>query len=138
MLARLYEDCSTQRGARLRVSPAGGPPEWVFQPDITGADQSFSLGPLTVGPDDLPVMAVVRASGATVDFWIYKVDAEGQEVWSRRRADFEVRDAGTDWLVEGLASTGEELIVQGRYLNDVRLASSAWWETWVTRMSLRP
>lgn len=136
VLTRLYEDFSTQRGALLRFGPDGGPPQWVFQPVIPGSEQSFSLGPLTVGADGLPVMSVQRSSGATIDFWIYKLDADGQELWSRQRADFEVRGVGTDWVVEGLAAGGEELLVQGRYLNDQRLAGSAWWETWVTR--LRP
>jgi cysteine-rich repeat protein len=135
VLARLYEDFSSQRGALLRFAPDGGPAQWVFQPDIAGADQSFELGPVAMGPDDLPVMSVLRAGGVSVDFWIYKLDADGQEVWSRRRSDFEVRAAGTDWIVEGLAGTGEELLVQGRYVNDQRLAGSAWWETWVTRLS---
>jgi len=135
VLARLYESFSTQRGALLRFGPDGGPAQWVFQPDIAGTDQSFSLGPVAMGPDDLPVMSVLRANGATIGFWIYKVDADGEEVWSRERSDFEVRGAGTDWIVEGLASTGDELLVQGRYFNDQRLVSSTWWETWVTRLS---
>ena len=78
----------------------------------------------------------MRSSGATIDFWIYKLDAEGQEVWSRRREDFEVRGAGTDWIVEGLAGSGEELLVQGRYYNDERLRGGAWWETWVARLRM--
>ena len=106
----------------------------MFQPVIAGADQSFSLGPLAVGEDGLPVMSVLRSGGLTVDFWIYKLDAEGQELWLRQRADFEVPGVGTDWVVEGLAAAGEELLVQGRYVDDQELAGSAWWETWVTRL----
>lgn len=136
VLARIYEDFSTQRGALLRFGPDGGPPQWVFQPDIAGAEQTFTLGSMAVGEDGQPVMSVLRPSGASTAFWIHKVDAAGQPVWSRERADFEVPAAGTDWVVEGLADSGEELLVQGRYVNDQRLGGSAWWETWVAR--LRP
>jgi cysteine-rich repeat protein len=136
VLARIYEGFDAQRGALLRFGPDGGPPQWVFQPVIAGTGQTFSLGPVAVGDDGQPVFSVLRSSGATVDFWIYKVDAAGQEVWLRRRDDFAVPGLGTDWIVEGLAGSGEELVVQGRYYNDRRLAGSEWWETWVTR--LRP
>lgn len=134
VLARIYEDFATQRGALLRFAADGGPAQWTFQPDIAGVDQTFELGPLVVGGDGLPVMSVLRTTGATVDFWIYQVDAGGQEVWSRERPDFEARGAGTDWILEGLAASGDELVVQGRYINDQRLAGSSWWETWVTRL----
>jgi cysteine-rich repeat protein len=134
VLARIYEDFQTQRGALLRFTADGGPAEWTFVPSIAGANQQFSLGSLTVGEDGLPVMSVQRTGGVTIDFWIYKVDADGRQVWSRERADFEVRGAGTDWILEGLASNGSELVVQGRYFNDQRLVGSTWWETWVTRL----
>lgn len=134
VLARLYESFSVQRGALLRFSPDGGPAEWTFQPEIPGTEQTFGLGPVAVGEDDQPVMSVERSSGATIDFWLYKLDAEGQLVWMRERADFEVRGVGDDWILEGLAGNGEELLVQGRYLNDQRLAGSAWWEIWVSRL----
>jgi cysteine-rich repeat protein len=135
VLARLYESFSVQRGALLRFSPDGGPPAWVFQPEIPGSEQTFVLGPVAVGEDDQPVMSVLRSSGATIDFWLYKLDADGQPLWMRSRADFEVRGAGDDWILEGLAGSGEELLVQGRYLNDQRLAGSAWWEIWVSRLA---
>jgi outer membrane protein assembly factor BamB len=134
VLARIYEDFATQRGTLLRFGPDGGPAQWSFQPVIAGADQQFVLGPLAVGEDGLPVMSVLRTGGATIDFWIDKVDADGQPVWSRERADFEVPGAGSDWILEGLASSGEELVVQGRYFNDQRLAGGSWWEIWVTRL----
>lgn len=134
VLARIYESFDAQRGALLRFSPEGGPPQWVFQPTIAGTEQTFTLGTLAVGEDGLPVLSLLRSGGASVDFWIYKVDAEGQEVWLREREDFEVPGLGTDWLVDGLAGSGDELVVQGRYYNDQRLAGSAWWETWVTRL----
>ncbi len=134
VLARIYDDFQTQRGGLLRFGADGGPAQWIFQPTIPGTGQTFQLGPLTVSAAGLPVMSVLRSSGATTDFWIYEVDADGQEVWSRQRSDFEVPGAGSDWLVEGLAASGEELVVQGRYFNDQRLAGGAWWETWVTRL----
>jgi hypothetical protein len=134
VLARIYEDFQTQRGALLRFAADGGPADWSYQPSIGGTDQQFGLGPLTVGGDGLPVMSVQRSSGASIDFWIYKVDADGQEVWSRERADFEVPGVGNDWILEGLASHQDALVVQGRYLNDVELAGSEWWEIWVARL----
>jgi hypothetical protein len=107
----------------------------VFQPEIAGTEQMFGLGPVAVGEDGQPVMSVQRSSGATIDFWIYKLDVDGQPLWMRERSDFEVRGAGDDWILEGLAGSGEELLVQGRYLNDQRLAGSAWWEIWVSRLA---
>lgn len=136
VLGRIYESFDVQRGALLRFGPDGGAPQWVFQPTIAGTEQTFTLGTLAVGEDGLPVFSLLRAGGASIDFWVYKVDAEGQEVWLREREDFEVPGLGTDWLVDGLAGSGEELVVQGRYYNDQRVAGSAWWETWVAR--LRP
>lgn len=135
VLARIYESFDVQRAMLLRYGPDGGLPQWTYQPVIAGSEQSFTLGPLTVGADGLPVMAVLRGGGVSVDFWIYKLDADGEELWSRQRTDFEIRGLGTDWVVEGLASGGDELLVQGRYLDDQELPGSAWWEIWLARLS---
>ncbi|MCX4240121.1 DUF4215 domain-containing protein [Paraliomyxa miuraensis] len=133
VLARIYEDFQTQRGTLLRFGPDGGPPQWTFVPTIGGADQTFEPVAVSVGADGRPVMGVLRAGGF-VDFWVTALDASGQEQWTKSRADFEVADAGSDWLLEGLAHSGEELVVLGRYVNDQRLGGSSWWEAWVTRL----
>lgn len=133
VLARIYEDFQTQRGTLLQFGPDGGPPQWTFTPTIAGTNQSFSLVGVSVSPEGRPVMGVLRPSPA-LDFWIYEVDEAGQELWSRSRADFEVEGAGTDWVLEGLAHTSDELVVLGRYVDDETLPGSAWWALWVSRL----
>ncbi|MEX1367615.1 MAG: DUF4215 domain-containing protein [Nannocystaceae bacterium] len=134
VLSRIYEDFQTNRGTLLRFGPDGGLPTWTFTPVIGGTDQTFTLEALTVAADGGPLMAVSRVDGADVSFWLYKLDDAGSEQWLRTGDDFEVADQGSDWILEGLATTGDELVVLGRYRNDTRMAGLSWWEPWVSRL----
>lgn len=133
VLSRIYENFSTIRGTLLRFGPDGGEPTWIYTPDIPGANQDFSLDALAVSSLG-PVMSVSRVDGSDIAFWIYQLDPQGEVLWSRERADFDLEGIGDDWLVEGLMGNGDELVVLGRYLASDRQEGVSWWEPWVTRL----
>ncbi|MCB9719001.1 MAG: DUF4215 domain-containing protein [Myxococcales bacterium] len=135
VLGRIYQDFQTNRGTLLRFAADGGPAQWSYTPTIAGSDQTFTLEAVTVAADGGPLMAVSRVDGSQVSFWLFKLDDAGVEQWSMDRSDFEVPGAGTDWMLEGLATSGDELVVLGRYLDDQRLEGLSWWEPWVSRVS---
>lgn len=134
VLARIYEDFSTNRGTVLRFEPDGGMATWTFTPTIAGSDQVFTLEAITATADGGSLMAVSRVDGTEVAFWVYKLDDAGNEQWSLTRADFEVPEAGSDWVLEGLDTFGEELVVLGRYRNDQSVEGLSWSEPWVSRL----
>ncbi len=134
VLSRIYVDFQTQVGTLLRFGPDGGAPTWTFTPDIGGTNQSFGLVDVAVASDGGPVFVVERVDGGTVGFWMYKLDDAGGQQWSRDRTDFENEDDGTDWILEDFARDGDELVVLGRYINNVQRRGESWWEPWVARL----
>lgn len=135
VLGTLYEDFETQRAVLLRYEADGGPPTWTFVPTIEGANQTFEAVGVTVDADGSPMMIVSREGGLIVSAWLYRLDTDGQEVWLRTHEDFADPTLGSDWLLEGLALDGDELVVLGRYVNDQQMPGSSWWEAWVSRLS---
>ncbi len=136
VLARTYVNFETQVGTLLRFGPDGGPATWTFTPVIEGTNQQFGLVDVTGDPSGQPVLAIERVDGANVNFWVYALDTAGVEQWSRSRADFEQAELGSSWVLEGLATTDEELVVLGRFLDDQRMPGTTWWEPWVSRLDV--
>ncbi|MEM7153116.1 MAG: DUF4215 domain-containing protein [Myxococcota bacterium] len=134
VLARIYVDFQTAPGTLLRFGPDGGAPTWTFAPTPAGADQTFNPETVTVASDGGPVMAVSRVDGADFNFWVYKLDAAGQEQWLLEREDFEIEGQGSDWILEDISTNDEELIVLGRYRNDDGFDGQSWSEPWISRL----
>ncbi|MCA9705107.1 MAG: PQQ-binding-like beta-propeller repeat protein, partial [Myxococcales bacterium] len=134
VLARIYEDFQTVRGTLLRFGADGGPPTWTFTPDVPGASQVFFLGAIAVDDAGAPAMVVTRPA-VGINGWLFRLDAAGQEVWSRTHEQFIQPGIGDEWRFEGLAFDGDELVILGRVYDDQRIPGSEWWEPWVARVA---
>src|SRR5690606_13251016 len=117
----------------LRLSPDGGEAERWFTPTHRGQVQVFTPLAVDADEDDNVVFALQRTLATGVEFWVYKLDSEGAEVWQRERDDY--ASAGDSWrLVDLTIDDAQGVVLVGQYRNLDPQRRLAWSEVWLRRL----
>lgn len=133
VMAREYVDFETAPAVLLRFASDGSASEVVFTPQHDGQIQVFTPLDVEVDRDDNVLLAVERLTFGFIEFWVYKLDAGGAELWRRERADYE--DAGDNWRLLDLAVDAEDSVVlAGRFWQQDPVQDFAWGEIWLRRL----
>lgn len=133
--AREFVDFNSQDAALLRFDGAGNLLE-EFVPLGGGNHQHNPVALLAT--EDAVYYAIESDSGAVYRSWLVRLDAEGNEVWTRDEAywaDHEGETIGSDWGARSLgqASNGD-VIVMGDMLGGDDFEMLYYGEAWVARL----
>ena len=130
--AHEFVDYQTSEGTLIRFAADGSGPEWSFAPKADGTPHDHTAGPIAIDSEDNVVFAVVRP-GVGSNFWIYKVDAQQEVLWTRERNDF--KDMDYSWLLTGFGvSDDDSIVVSGYWTNEIPGELISWLEGWWARL----
>ena len=131
VLTQPYVDFSTTPVTLLAYGSDGGEPLWTWSPTQPGSVQEYFPIGVEVGEDGSVYVGYERLT-SQVEFWLAKLDAGGNELWTVNRDHF-IGDVGSDWRMAGLAYAPERgPTVVGGY--QTGRGDDGWNEAWVAQL----
>jgi cysteine-rich repeat protein len=131
--AREYVDLNTAEAVLLRFAAAGGPAQQVFSPLSDGSEHEHGPGWVSVDPAGNVLYSIIRQSGATPNFWLYKLDSNLEIQWTKQLPDFE--DEGDEWVLAGNRfDAGGGVMLAGHSRTKDTMAQLEWFDIWTARL----
>lgn len=131
--AREYVDLNTAEAVLLQFGGGGGPAQQVFSPLSDGSEHEHGPGWVSVDPAGNVLYSIIRQSGATRNFWLYKLDATLKIQWTRQLPDFE--DRGDEWSLAGNAfDAAGGVVLAGHSRSKDTMAQLEWFDIWTARL----
>lgn len=126
---REHVDFDTQEATLLKLDPAGTLVD-SWQPQAGGSHQHESYLLATDGTD---IYWLVAKYQFPLRNWLYKLDGNGAEVWSKVETDWLI--VGEDWQIDGLDVDADgNLLVAGEFANEEAGEGITWGEAWVAKL----